>query len=591
MVFRLGSARCVCPRPPFRAGGRARRLAGLHGLARSAALSVLVAVLALSACGGGGDGRTASSPPGGAETRTPRRGGTLVVGLAAAPDALNIYMARSIEAAWIANRTLPRLACEMPADTRGEGAFRPDLATRWTSEEGGRAMSIDLAPGRSWSDGAPINCADLVYTFKAQTSPVVAWRGASLKRHIAAIECPSETKATVRFARVTPGQFMDVNDLNVLPRALEKIPFEQWKTTDWATALPAGGPFRIAKVTPGQEVVLERNPSFKAVAADGNEGALLDRIVFRVVPDATARVTGLLAGSLDLVDKLSPDDAARVRTDPGTRVETRDDWAYTYLGWVAKDAGGRAHPVFGDARVRRAMTLAIDRASLVDGLLRGEGEVPASPMLAPLPEHDPALAPWPVDREQAKALLRAAGFADRDGDGTLDRGGKPFVFRLAVQAGHPLRRAAAALIQQDLATIGVGVTIEPIENSSFYAAIARRDGDAWIGQWRTSRRVDMTEMLHASSCAAGANNFGCWSREDADALAAAARDEPDDARRADGWRRWERIFHEEQPYTMLFRPKLLVGVRRGVHGTGSITASDLLDGVEGWWVDGNGTVR
>jgi ABC-type transport system substrate-binding protein len=235
------------------------------------------------------------------------------------------------------------------------------------------------------------------------------------------------------------------------------------------------------------------------------------------------------------------------------------------------------HPVLADPRVRRALTLAIDRRAIVDVLLRGEGDVPASPILAPLPEHDPAIVPWPADRAAAAKLLDEAGFPEKKG--------RRFALRLMVQAGSAIKRDAAVMLQRDLAAVGVAVEIVPVENSAFYRTLAERAMDAWIGGWRASARVDMTEMLHGSACSAEGNNFGCWSDPGADALAAAARDELDDARRTAGWRAWERTFHEQQPYTMLYRTNVLAGVRARVHGTESLTANDVLEGVETWTVD------
>ncbi len=509
-----------------------------------------------------GCGRDAATSP----TSPDRSGGTLVVGLAAEPDSLNVYLARGVEASWIANRVLPRLARErLPTDAR-PGGFEPEAAASWDFEDGGRTLVVRLRPG--------VTCEDLRFTLRAQTAPEVAWRGAAIKRHIAGIDCPDARTARVRFAKVYPGQFMDLNDINVLPAALARIPFAAWRATDWSKELPAAGPFRIAAQRPGQEVVLERH------APAGAPGApRLDRVVLRVVPDAAARTTQLLAGDLDLVPGLTPEDAARVAAAPGLRLERRPDWGYTYLGWNTRARDGKGpHPVLGDARVRRALTLAIDRRALVDVLLKGEGEVPSSPLLAPLPEHDATLAPWPVDRAAARRLLDEAGWRERDGGGR-------FALELLVQAGSAIKRNAAQMVQQDLAQVGVRVDVVPVENSAFYRTLGERRMDAWIGGWRASARVDTSEILHGAACSSEGNNFGCFSDPEADRLAERARDEMDEAARISGWRAWERVFHAQQPYTMLYRTTLLTGVSRRVHGTGTLTSSDALEGVETWSVD------
>lgn len=262
----------------------------------------------------------------------PQKGGTLVVAIGAEPDSLNIYMARAAESMLVANRILPRLAREIMPKPGTEETFEPELARAWKILDGGKTLKVDLEPGGTWSDGTPITCEDLVFTLQAQTSPAVAWRGASLKRHIQRIDCPDPLTALFRFDRAYPGQFMDANDLNILPRSLKNIPFEKWRGTDWAARLPAGGPFRVASVRPGQDIVLERNPGYWQ-----KDLPYLDKVVLRIVPEPTGRVTGLLSGEFDIAETLSPDEARRVSNQTGVTLLRRPEWSYSYLGWNTLD--------------------------------------------------------------------------------------------------------------------------------------------------------------------------------------------------------------------------------------------------------------
>ncbi|MDH3284175.1 MAG: ABC transporter substrate-binding protein [Acidobacteriota bacterium] len=568
-------------------------------------------VIAATGCGRGT--QEAAAPD-----AAPQRGGTLVVGLESEPDSFNIYLARTSASLTVAHRVLPRLAVETMPDERHEAGFTPLLAESWERSEDDRTLTFHLADGGRWSDGSQITCDDVAFTLRAQTDPALGWRAASIKRHIEALDCPDPLTAVFRFAKSYPEMLMDANDLHIVPASLASIPFETWREVEWAKTMPFSGPFKIEEHKPGQEIVLARHERFFARP----ELPWLDRVVLRVVPDQTARVTQLLSGDLDVVLRLAPDDAARVASSRNARVVRRPGAAYAYIGWntVAPAAYGELqlelaarceragkdacpedleevaglstsspHPLFGDARVRKAMTLAIDRETIVDALLLGEGVVPASPMLAPLPEHDPELVPWPHDPQRARALLAEAGFGDSDGDGTLDRNGEPFSFELMVQAGNKLRRDSAVLVQQDLAAVGVSVEIVAVENSSFYPALARRDKDAWIGGWATSLRVDMTEMLHRDSCGSGGMNFGGFTDPRADELASAARELLDDGERIAAWREWERHFHDLQPYTVLFQENRLTGVSRRVRGVESILRNDDLAGVETWWIAAPGS--
>lgn len=567
--------------------------------------------LFVTACSTGGDAGDGGST-------TPDT--TLSVALASGPDSLNVYLARSAESLLIANRVLPRLWREVLPEGDRDYHFEPELAAEgWEFREDGVLLRIPLRGGLTWSDGSPVVCEDVRFTLDVQTDPALAWRGASLKRHITGMECEDDHTVIVRFDEAYPYRLMDVNDLHVLSRSLGAIPLETWREVDWSERMVTAGPFRVSEFVSGQSVVLERDPSHPAAGA-GN----VERIVFQVVPDESSRVTQLLAGDVDVVESIPASAAGRLANDPGVRLVRTPAWHYVYVGWntiapesyaayrksreaecqregddrclddpaaVARLAEEHPHPLLGDASVRRALTLAVDRQAIIDTLLESEGTVPPSPILSPLDEHDEELEPWPHDPSGARGLLARAGFADSDGDGIVERDGLPFRLRVLHHAGNRLRRDAAVMLQQDLAKVGVAVDLDPVESASFYPTLSGRAMDGWIARWRVSARVDTTEMLHADACGMQGANFGTWVDPEADRIALEARDMVDDVERAEAWHRWEAIFHREQPYTILFRAHHIVGVNARVRGTESLLSNDVLDGVETWTLKGDRTGR
>ncbi len=475
-------------------------------------------------------------------------------------------------------------------------------------------LELALRDDARWIDGQPVTCEDLAFTLEVQKDPSLAWPGAGYKKAIERLECPGPFRAVYRFTRPGPYQLMDINDIHVLPRSIAQIARKEWRRLDWAGRLPAAGAFRLVAWNEAEGIVLERNDSFWGAPAR----PLLDRIVLRQVPETTTLLAQLLAGDVHVAAGVAPASARRLEQDEQMQVIVRPGWNYVYLGYntinpeayreyrrrreaacrragdeacpdpapeIARLAREHPHPLFGDARVRRALTLGIDRRLIIDTHLLGYAEIPPTPILAPLPEHDPSIEPLAYDPDAARAELREAGFADADGDGWLERAGRPFRFTVQVHAGHKLRMDAAVMIKQQLADLGIDMRVEPVEPAAFYTRLFGRQMDSWIARWRVSTRVDMTELFDPEACGTGGANFGCFVDAEAAALARRAHGEIDGAARLAAWHAWEARFQQQQPYTMLFRADQFLAARREVHGVESSAPNDALAGVESWWLE------
>src|SRR5690606_21104551 len=184
----------------------------------------------------------------------------------------------------------------------------------------------------------------------------------------------------------------------------------------------------------------------------------IGRMVWRVAPGASARVAELLTSNAHLITGPPPEQFAGLAARPGIRTITRDGGLYAAVAW------NMTRPPLDDARVRRALTLAIDRQALVEGLRAGFGTVAAGPIGPGHWAYDPSLEPLPHDPVAARALLVETGLVDRDGDAVLDDStGVPFTIELLYAANSTLHRDVAQLIQKDLGEIGVRVVPRAVE--------------------------------------------------------------------------------------------------------------------------------
>jgi peptide/nickel transport system substrate-binding protein len=528
---------------------------------------------------------------------------TLVVAMPGDVESWNPYAAESAVSREVLALIYPRLF-ESGFDGRGV-TLRPSLATSSETSADGRRLTLRVRTGATWSDGSPIVCEDVAFTYRAQTSDELAWTGAYLKEGIEEVACDDEGRVIVTLREPSATALLDVNDDEIVPRAYADVPFEAWRATRWDERVVAGGPFALERHDPGQRAMLRvRRDHWQRPTID------VERVEIRVVPDRALAVRQLLAGSLDVVTDLPPGDAARVARSEVARVVDAPSLDYTAIVWNALEPGAyaedrarrgcddgcdetaddlrrlaatRAHPVLGDARVRRALSFAIDRADLVAGLLHGYGRPGTTPVVSALAEHADELE-TDHDPRQAARLLDEAGWNGRGEDGIRRRDGRRLEIRVLVNAANALRRDALGRISASLRGVGVALEPVPLARREFGARVRGRDFDGVILGWRAGTRVEPHAILHTRAALDGGNNFGSWSTPASDALMDEARTTLDRERARRSWRAWQRLFLEEQPMAVLFEERRLVGVAsRVVEATPDPTRA--LWGLHGWRVD------
>src|SRR5262249_49493822 len=222
-------------------------------------------------------------------------------------------------------------------------------------------------------------------------------------------------------------------------------------------------------------------------------------------------------------------------------------------------------PLFADPRVRRALTLAIDRTAIIEGLLPTTGRPSAGPILSFMWAADPTLKPLPYDPEAARALLKEAGWEDKDSDGILEREGVPFRFELETNQGSGLRWDIVQMVASQLKKIGVEAVPRILEYGAFIAAHEKHEYDAFVSSWRESTKVDLKSVYH-SSAIAGGYDYGQYANAELDPIIDQARMESDRAAARKLWARAETIIVRDPPVPFLFErdrlhaaPKILTG--------------------------------
>ncbi|MBZ5638618.1 MAG: hypothetical protein LAO51_07655 [Acidobacteriia bacterium] len=539
-----------------------RRVSRSFSLACALALTIL-----LVACGGRSTASSHDSSDGA------RKGGTAVLGSITDVDSWNEYLSRQAFASGIHRRIFLRLAQEL-GDTREHPAsFEPLLAESWKSSEDGKTLTFHLRSS-SWSDGRPITASDVLFTWKAQTSPEVAWLSSADKRHVTDVEAVDDRTVVFRFDHVYPYQLSDAVEGGILPEhVFGAVPFKEWRSHDWSDVRVGSGPFVLERHAPGEEIVLARNPRYF------REGyPLLDKVVIRVVPDATALLTQVLAGGLDYMEGVSPREAGRIRGTPGAMLISFDYPMYDFIGW------NTSRPPFDDPDVRRAMTLAIDRKALVDELLYGFGRVSKGPLLSFWWASDPTLEPWPYDPAEARRILASKGFAPQGSDGVLARGGKPFEIEIVSNAGNRLREAVMVKVQEQLRRIGVRAGVSTLEMQTLVHRTSEGSFDAYVGGWKMLGNIDLLPIFGSAGVPPNGNNVIRYRSPEVDGLLSRLETIRDGSGTKPVYASIERAIHRDQPYTFLYETQRLAVTGRRLGGVEIDVPSDSLARLERFWV-------
>ncbi len=530
------------------------------GVLRTLGLSGGCAVIAFL-CAAAGIGRPSGDPG---------RGGRVVIGVPGDVSSLNIYTATNAFSQEIVDRLFLKLADEQDDFSQGPPTFKPALAKSWEFSPDGLVLTFHLDHRTRWSDGRPVTARDVVFSHQAAVSPDVAWVGKDVKDFIRDVRADDDRTVVYRFRKVYPSRLMDAVEGNILPaHAYGATPLADWPKRPFMEAPIVDGPFLLKRYERGALIEMARNPGYVHAPLPK-----LDSVVFRIIPDEATLLNELFSGGIDVMENVPAAATKRIEADPRLRLVRVPDLSYHFICWNA------SRPPFVDARVRRALTLAIDREAIIEALLPGTGRLSTGPVLSLMWAHDPSLRPLPYDPDAARALLKEAGWEDTDRDGLLDRGGRPFRFTLETNQGARLRADVANMVAAQLRQVGIEAVPRVYEFGAFIDRHEKHDFDAFVGSWRESTKVDLKSAFH-SSARDGGYNYGMYANPELDAIIDRAR-AASDAREARAlWFSAQEIVVADQPYTFLFERDRLNAAARRLRGL-RMGPRSAYDGLEEW---------
>lgn len=429
-------------------------------------------------------------------TATPApKGGKITYGLTLVVSAIDPHQGLSSELGIFLTSVYDPLVWRGP-----DGRFVPGLAERWEVSPDGKVYTFYLRKGVKFHDGTPFNAEAVKFSLDRIVDPAL-----KSQKAINMLGAYDHTEVvdeyTVKVHLKEPyAPFLDsvsqVYIAMVSPAAVQK-----WGA-EYRDHQVGTGPFMMQEYVPKDHVTLVRNPDYNwAPEFMGHQGpAYLEEITFRFYPDAATRAPALEAGEADVMGEVPPQDATRLQASGRfmlmpTKIPGQSLQFFLNTQKFPTD----------DVRVRQAMLYAVDREAIVNAVFRGYSPVAWGPLSATTPFYSKAVeGMYAYDLNKAKALLAEAGFRDANGDGVVEKDGRPADVDLILMSWGNVPEVGQ-MIQAMLRQVGINAKPQVL---TYPAAVqAAREGQHnMIPQAISSSDPDVLRpFFHSQSIAAGLN--------------------------------------------------------------------------------------
>ncbi len=430
-----------------------------------------------------------------------------------------------------------------------------DLAKSIDISKDGLTITFHLHQGVKWHDGAPFTAKDVLYTYNVTIDPKTPTAYAEDFKQVKSITAPDEL--TIRVTYESPfAPALASWGVNILPAHL--LEGKDITKSPLARSPIGTGPYRFKEWVTSQKIVLEANKEY----FEGRP--FIDRYIYRIIPDSSTMYMELKAGAIDLMT-LTPVQYAR-QTTAKSFTDRFNKYRYPSSGYLYMGYNLR-HPLFGDKRIRQALTAAINKDELIQGVLFGMGQKAHGPIVPGRWAYNPSVKDIGYDPKHAAELLAQAGWKEKNSDGILVKDGKPFKFTILTNQGNQQRLMTAQIVQQRLRGVGIDVKIRIVEWAAFLKEFVNKGNfEVVMLAWGTSQDPDMYDIWHSSKNKPGELNFIGYNNAEVDRLLIEGRSTFDIEKRKRAYFRIQEILAEEQPYTFLYVPDSLPVVSARIRG-------------------------
>jgi peptide/nickel transport system substrate-binding protein len=495
---------------------------------------------------------------------TGRAGGTVVFAAPNTGEPLFPPVAASSATFEIVDQIFESLAKLDGVNPLGDGHMSPVLADRWQWSPDSLSIAFHIDPRARWHDGVPVTATDVRYSFRTYTDTVV---GAPLASNLATIDSVTvrdSATAVFWFKHRYPYQFYDAATLMYIVPAhlLAATPPSELRASPFGHHPIGTGRFRFVSWTPGQILTLT------ADTANYHGRPLLDNLVWVVAPDPQSAMVKLYAGDADVYEVIPPDARADVAAHRTLRLRPYTDGTYGFLGFNL-----RQQP-FANRALRRALTMGLDRQSMLRNVFDTIGHVPPGPIVHWHFAADTTMRQLPYDTAAAGRTLDSLGWR-RGSDGMRRRGGRLLTFGILTPTSSKIRMRYAVLVQEQMRGLGVTATVDAVEFGAFLKRLTAHQFDSFLNTWNVDAGPDAVQETWTTSAIASGLNYSAYSNPTFDALVDSGVTTGDLPRVRSYFSRAFQVINDDAPGAWLYEPGLVAAVNTRIH-TGPLP-------IPRWW--------
>jgi peptide/nickel transport system substrate-binding protein len=490
-------------------------------------------------------------------TQSPPRGGTAIIATTSDADNLFPPLVGSTTARQVTELVYDYLTEVSPSlDTYNDKTFATRLAKSWEWSADSLSLAVHLHADARWHDGKPVTSGDVAYTYSIYTDSTLGSSMASQLSSIDSVTTSDSLTAVFWFNKRYPLQFYDAtSQMQIVPRhVFGAIRPDSLRTAVSAIKPTGSGRYRF--------VNWKSNESIELAADSSNYRgpAKIERLIWKIFqsPDMAARA--VLSGEADVYDAMRPENVKASENNQNVKVLISPGADYAFMTF------NLVRPLFQSRDLRRALTMALDRASMTRNVFDSLARPAIGPTLSSFPSTDRNLEQIPYDPRAAARILDSLGWRLDSASKIRKKDGRELRFKVMIPTSSANRVRMGILAQEQLRKAGVAIDLDQMDYNAFSVRLGARNFETAMHSWHLGTSpASIREIWTSEAAAKGGINYGQYRSAIFDAYVDSAVNTSDPARSMNFYNRAYQTAIDDAPAVWIYEPKLVLGVNSRIH--------------------------